>query len=127
MQGDSDKLKFSLLQGKATCPLLPECCVAVYEYFITAGLGPLIQFRLPISTLHLTVCCYLFLLCCDVFIYLKWMVPLCLTLPTLLLPFVVLQCLQVPVSYPAVEGATCQESLGTLWNGVRCLIVPRTS
>lgn len=63
--------------------------MAVYEYFITAGLGPLIQFRLPISTLHLTVCCYLFLLCCDVFIYLQWMVLLCLTLPTLLLLSVV--------------------------------------
>lgn len=88
---DNDIIKFSSLKGRATCPLLTVCCVAVYEYFINAGLGPLIQFRLPISTLHLTVCCYLFLLCCDVFIYLKWVVPLCLTLSTLLLLLMILR------------------------------------
>lgn len=81
------------------CRLFSICCVSVFpEPFINAELVLLIQKYPDSLPMHVTVCLYFLLLCCDLFIQLKrviWKAPLCLLAPTFRLSFTLLKCLEL--------------------------------
>lgn len=113
-QEHNDIVKFSSLKGKAAHRLLTECCVAIYEYFINVGLGPLIQFRLPISTLHLSVVISFYSSVMSSFIPTGWFLYVSPFLPSCSFSWYFDAC-KFLYPHPAMEGAPCQESLRTPW------------